>query len=56
MCYPTTCPKCGKTTWGGCGQHVDDVMCTVPATQRCTCTEKSAPRTSSTFFRSLFGR
>ena len=33
MCYPVQCPKCGKTSWGGCGQHVDSVMRSVPASQ-----------------------
>lgn len=39
MCYAARCSKCGKTGWGGCGQHVDDVMASVPAGQRCTCSE-----------------
>ena len=30
-----TCKKCGKTTWAGCGQHVDQVMRGVPASNRC---------------------
>ena len=37
MCYPEKCPYCGKTGWAGCGQHVDEVMRSVPASQRCTC-------------------
>lgn len=35
MCRTTTCRTCGKTTWAGCGQHIDQVMRAVPATQRC---------------------
>lgn len=35
MCYPITCPTCGKTTWDGCGQHVADVQRQVPADQWC---------------------
>lgn len=35
MCSPITCRICGKTTWTGCGQHVDQVMRNVPASQRC---------------------
>lgn len=35
MCRTTTCRTCGKTTWAGCGQHVDQVMRPVPSTQRC---------------------
>ncbi len=35
MCRPANCRTCGKTTWAGCGQHVDQVMRNVPASQRC---------------------
>ena len=41
MCYPVQCPQCAKTSWGGCGQHVDSVMRTVPASQRCACAATS---------------
>ena len=37
MCYPIRCPDCGKTGWAGCGQHIDEVMHTVPVAQRCGC-------------------
>ncbi|WP_172669685.1 hypothetical protein [Arsenicicoccus sp. oral taxon 190] len=35
MCRPVTCKTCGKTTWAGCGQHVDQVQRSVPAGQWC---------------------
>lgn len=35
MCRAVTCKTCGKTTWAGCGEHVDQVMKKVPAGQRC---------------------
>ncbi|MFV0633834.1 hypothetical protein [Demequina sp.] len=35
MCSPITCRQCGKTTWTGCGQHVDSVKAKVPAGQWC---------------------
>ena len=35
MCRAVTCKQCGKTTWAGCGQHVDQVMRAVPAGNRC---------------------
>lgn len=35
MCRPTRCKTCGKTTWAGCGNHVDAVRATVPASQWC---------------------
>ena len=37
MCFPVECPRCHKTTWNGCGQHVEEVMGRVPASQQCTC-------------------
>ena len=35
MCRPATCKTCGKKTWAGCGQHVDQVMSGVPRADRC---------------------
>jgi hypothetical protein len=37
MCSPAPCHSCGKVTWSGCGEHVDQVMAQVPEPQRCTC-------------------
>jgi hypothetical protein len=37
MCSPARCSRCGKTTWSGCGRHVDTVMGEVPEVHRCTC-------------------
>ncbi|WP_371415365.1 hypothetical protein [Citricoccus sp. SGAir0253] len=39
-----TCRKCGRTTWAGCGNHVDQVMRRVPAAERCTCGQQGAAR------------
>lgn len=56
MCYPVQCPKCGKTTWGGCGAHVDAVMANVPKDKQCTC-DSSAPKAGGkSAFSRLFGR
>ena len=57
MCYPVACRRCGKTTWGGCGRHVDDVMKSVPASESCSCAavpSETVPRAG--FFGSLFRR
>ena len=51
MCSPARCSTCGKTTWRGCGQHVEAVMSRVPATQQCRC----EPTPSKSMF-SLFRR
>ena len=50
MCYPEKCARCGKTGWAGCGQHVDDVMRSIPQAQRCACERDSArqPRSADT--------
>ena len=59
MCYPVTCKQCGKTTWKGCGQHVDDVRRAVPAGQWCPGhDDEPAPGGSSGggFLARLFGR
>lgn len=58
MCYPTTCATCGKTTWAGCGNHVDAVRATVPDAQWCRCdrsAQAAAPRTGG-FLSRLLGR
>lgn len=53
MCHAVSCRTCGKTTWSGCGQHVDQVMRGVPATQRCP---GHADERGGGFFSKLFGR
>jgi len=53
MCSPIACKRCGKTTWTGCGQHVDSVMKSVPASQRCQGHE--AEKSESMLSR-IFGR
>ncbi len=53
MCYAVTCKKCGKTTWSGCGQHVDQVMRGVPRSQRC---DGHAKEPGNGFFSRLFAR
>jgi hypothetical protein len=35
MCRAVTCKTCRKTTWAGCGQHVDSVLRGVPSSERC---------------------
>ena len=53
MCHAVNCKTCGKTTWAGCGQHVDQVMRQVPAADRCSGHPKEPSRT---LFGRLFGR
>jgi len=54
-----TCKQCGKTTWKGCGQHVDDVRRSVPAGQWCPGHDDepaSGDRPSGGFLSRLFSR
>ncbi len=39
MCRRINCGKCGKPTWAGCGQHVNQVLAGVPKAKRCSCAE-----------------
>ena len=55
MCRAVTCKTCGKTTWAGCGQHIDSVRSGVPTGQWCEGHEK-APSQKGGFFKRLFGR
>lgn len=54
MCRPVTCRQCGKTTWAGCGQHIDSVKRTVPPGQWCEGHDTPAPKGGG-FFSKLFG-
>lgn len=53
MCRQVTCRKCGKPTWAGCGQHVDQVLAGIPSADRCPGHPKE---TGSGFLVKLFGR
>ncbi|GAB3602396.1 hypothetical protein [Microbacterium aureliae] len=35
MCQRITCTVCGKATWAGCGQHVEEALAGVPEAARC---------------------
>jgi hypothetical protein len=37
MCSPASCSSCGKVTWTGCGQHIEEALAGVPEEQLCTC-------------------
>ena len=54
MCRAVTCKTCAKTTWAGCGQHVDQVMRDVPKAQQCAGHENEPA--ASGFLGKLFGR
>ena len=56
MCRPANCRQCGKVTWAGCGQHVDQVMAGVPRQQQCTCSPEEKQSTGRSFWQALTGR
>jgi hypothetical protein len=56
MCRAVTCKKCAKTTWAGCGQHVNQVMANVPAPQRCAGHASDPAANSAGWLRKLFSR
>jgi len=61
MCRAAQCRVCGKTTWAGCGQHVDTVKRTVPPADWCNGTHTAAQTEAAStarggFLSRLFGR
>lgn len=42
MCRRVTCRNCRKPTYAGCGQHIDQVLRSVPPGQRCCCPRDQA--------------
>lgn len=61
MCSPVTCKVCKKTTWAGCGSHIDAVKRSVPASNWCdgkhTTAEKDTAKAAKPgFFAGIFGR
>ncbi|MDX5318174.1 MAG: hypothetical protein LPK38_02250 [Actinomycetes bacterium] len=57
MCSRITCNQCGKATWTGCGQHVDQALAGVPQDKRCSCSQGSAGNGSfGSVFSSIFSR
>ena len=56
MCRRVTCRSCGKPTYSGCGQHVEQVLAGVAAEQRCICRQSAAAKRSAMPSRSLLSR
>ncbi|WP_030543322.1 hypothetical protein [Streptomyces albus] len=58
MCQRVTCRTCGKFTYSGCGNHVDQVLAGVPAAKRCDCDSAAGrqAKTGGSGWKSLFGR
>ncbi len=56
MCRPATCRTCGKATYTGCGQHVEQVLRGVPEDQRCSCPPDRRATGGRSLFARIFGR
>ncbi|QOQ39524.1 hypothetical protein [Trueperella pecoris] len=52
MCQRVTCRKCGKPTWAGCGNHIEQALAGVPQSERCQGHENEG---GSSFLSKLFG-
>ncbi|SFR69292.1 hypothetical protein SAMN05428970_0655 [Agromyces sp. CF514] len=53
MCSAIICRTCGKTTWAGCGQHVEEALHGVPQADRCNGHEDDAEAKPGLFARIL---
>ncbi|WZH44677.1 hypothetical protein QYS62_005703 [Fusarium acuminatum] len=40
MCKKATCGTCNKTSWWGCGSHIQSVLDSIPEAERCSCEPK----------------
>ncbi len=56
MCRAVKCRACGKTTWAGCGMHVDQVMRGVPQSERCPGHPKRQGAEKPSLLRRIFPR
>lgn len=56
MCRAVTCTVCNKTTWAGCGLHIDSVRQNVPADQWCEGHPRAAEGEKSGFLSRLLRR
>jgi hypothetical protein len=54
MCSKIRCRKCGKPTWSGCGNHIEEALEGIPVSQRCQGHDNDPKQTG--LFRKIFGR
>jgi hypothetical protein len=53
MCRRVTCDTCGKPTYAGCGEHIEQVLGDVPVDQRCPGHDAGEQKS---FLRTILGR
>lgn len=56
MCSKVTCRQCGKPTWSGCGEHIEQALAGVPQSERCPGHEGAGAQKSRPFLNRLFGK
>ncbi|CAB4588452.1 unannotated protein [freshwater metagenome] len=54
MCRQVKCRKCGKPTWAGCGQHIEQALAGISKANRCQ-GHQNDPKEPGLFSR-LFGK
>jgi hypothetical protein len=54
MCRAVSCKTCGKTTWSGCGAHIEHVKASVPSAQWCPGHERPSSEPRASRFGRLF--
>ena len=53
MCRAVRCRICGKVTWAGCGDHVDQALAGFAADDLCEGHEGDVPRSAAAWARFL---
>ena len=43
MCHSAMCPQCHKTSYSGCGLHIEQALAGVSEQDRCSCGPAGAP-------------
>ena len=57
MCRRVSCPTCGRPTFAGCGQHIEQVLGDVPPAERCQCRESKAKTSGEpSWLQRIFGK
>lgn len=59
MCQQVTCKICGKPTWAGCGDHIEEALANVPKDLRCpghSDAEITQYKSENSIFKRLFSR
>ncbi len=55
MCHAVRCRECGKVTWAGCGDHVDQALAGFAPDDLCECAD-GAPAGQQSGWARFLGR